>query len=109
MNKTCAHCQSVLKPLFNVTMFCPNDCDRFLKPDCRWYSWYSCAQAPGAVYKNESYLTTVLETIKAKVNALGSGTRIWEVKLMDDAKVERVQGLAGVFSGGPVQLVGEVT
>lgn len=108
MNTTCSHCQSVLKPLFNVTLFCPNDCDRIFTPNTKWYSWYSCAQAVGAVVDNEIYLTPDFETIRKKVLEMGSGTKIWEVQILEGAKIEKSVGPYGVFYGGPIRLIGEV-
>lgn len=102
-HQKCANCGTQMKPLFNVTLFCPNDCDKIHANNAVWYSWY-CSQTVGNVVDNEMYLTMNIDMIKTIAEQ--KQAKIWEVKLEPAATIVKM-GL-GIYRGGPVRMIREV-
>jgi hypothetical protein len=102
VDRTCRYCGKKLKPLFNVTLWCPDDCDRLVSPGTKWYSFYHISSVGYRVDK-ESYLTMDVELCKKKAKDMGG--KAWEVELEANAVVQKTESIPNVYNGGPVRLV----
>ena len=105
VDRSCKYCGTKMKALFNVSLYCPNDCDRVHSPNTKWYSYYTSI-SPGTVVDCEMYLTHLIDVIKNKVS-LSPGVKVWQVEPHGDkCQFKNIGG--NIFQGGPVKVVCEV-
>lgn len=101
-HRLCSYCGAKMKALFNVTLFCPNECDRIHSPSTKWYSYYTSI-APGTIVDNETYLTHRIDVIKTKIKQ-SPGVNVWQVQPHGDTwQFKNIGG--NIFQGGPVKVV----